>query len=99
MDRSDPTETPEKDAPLRYDIRLLGRILGDTVRAQEGDEVFDLVEHIRRVGVQFHRDSDEAARQELQAIMARVPTDRSIRIIRQPHCARRSRPLPASPRR
>ena len=36
--------TPEKDIPLRYDIRLLGRILGDTVRAQEGDQVFELVE-------------------------------------------------------
>ena len=32
MDRLDPIEPTEKDAPLRYDIRLLGRILGDTVR-------------------------------------------------------------------
>lgn len=72
----------EKDAPLRYDIRLLGRVLGDTVRAQEGEEVFELVEHIRRTGVQFHREADEAARQELQAIMSGLPTDQAIRIIR-----------------
>ena len=72
----------EKDAPLRYDIRLLGRILGETVRAQEGEAVFDLVEHIRRSGVQFHRDADETARQELQATMSRLPTERAIRIIR-----------------
>ena len=70
MDRLDPIEPTEKDAPLRYDVRLLGRILGDTVRAQEGDEVFELVEHIRRTGVQFHRNADEAARQELQKIMS-----------------------------
>ena len=82
MDRLDTTETPEKDALLRYDIRLLGRILGDTVRAQEGEEVFELVEHIRRSGVQFHRDADEGARHELQAIMAGLPTDRALRIIR-----------------
>src|SRR5215472_3952332 len=82
MDRLDTTETPEKDAPLRYDIRLLGRILGDTVRAQEGEEVFDLVEHIRKSGVQFHRDADEGARQELQSIMSRLPIDRALRIIR-----------------
>ena len=43
-------ESPDKDAPLRYDTRLLGRILGETVRAQEGERVFDLVEHIRRTG-------------------------------------------------
>jgi phosphoenolpyruvate carboxylase len=82
MDRLDQTETPEKDAPLRYDIRLLGRILGDTVRAQEGEEVFDLVEHIRKSSVQFHRDADEGARQELQSIMSSLPTDRALRIIR-----------------
>jgi phosphoenolpyruvate carboxylase len=75
-------ETPEKDVPLRYDTRLLGRILGDTVRAQEGEGVFDLVEHIRRTGVQFHRNADEGARGELQAIMSGLPTDLAIKIIR-----------------
>jgi phosphoenolpyruvate carboxylase len=44
----DPLETPDKDLPLRDDIRLLGRILGDTVRSQEGEPVFAIVEHIRR---------------------------------------------------
>jgi len=39
MERLNPTETSKKDVPLRYDIRLLGRILGDTVRAQEGERV------------------------------------------------------------
>jgi phosphoenolpyruvate carboxylase len=75
-------ETPEKDIPLRYDTRLLGRILGDTVRSQEGERVFDLVEHIRRTAVQFHRNADEDARRGLQAIMSSLPTDTAIRIIR-----------------
>src|SRR3954452_969874 len=75
-------ETPEKDVPLRYDTRLLGRILGDTVRSQEGEQVFDLVEHIRRTGVQFHRNADEDARRELQSIMSGLPTREAIRIIR-----------------
>src|SRR4051812_10986299 len=75
-------ETPEKDIPLRYDTRLLGRILGDTVRSQEGERVFELVEHIRRTGVQFHRNADEGARRELQAIMSGLPTDTAIKIIR-----------------
>ena len=33
--------------PMRADIRLLGAILGDTVREQNGDEVFELVERAR----------------------------------------------------
>ncbi len=82
METLNHSETPDKDLPLRYDIRLLGRILGDTVRAQEGDAVFELVEHIRRTGVQFHRNADEAARQELQAIMSGLPTGQALRIIR-----------------
>jgi phosphoenolpyruvate carboxylase len=76
------TDTPEKDVALRYDIRLLGRVLGDTVRAQEGDRVFELVEHIRRTAVQFRREADEAARAELQAIMSRLPTGEAVHIIR-----------------
>jgi len=75
-------EAAKKDVPLRYDTRLLGRILGETVRDQEGDAAFQLVEHIRRTGVLFHRDADEAARQELQATMSGLPTDQAIRIIR-----------------
>jgi phosphoenolpyruvate carboxylase len=84
MDEARPEngDTPEKDVPLRYDIRLLGRILGDTVRAQEGERVFDLVERIRRTAVQFHRNADEEARHELQAIMSGLPTAEAIRIIR-----------------
>lgn len=78
----DDGETPEKDIPLRYDTRLLGRILGDTVRSQEGERVFEMVEHIRRTGVQFHRNADEDARRELQSIMSGLPTSEAIRIIR-----------------
>src|SRR3954465_6694725 len=33
--------------PVREDIRLLGAILGDTVREQNGEEAFDLVERAR----------------------------------------------------
>ena len=59
----------EEDARLRDDIRLLGRILGDTVRDQEGADVFDLVERIRQTSIRFHRDDDKPARRELEAIL------------------------------
>ncbi len=82
MEHPNGRETSENDAPLRYDIRLLGRILGDTVRLHEGEAVFDLVEHIRRIGVQFHRDADEGARQQLRTLMSSLPTGQANRIIR-----------------
>jgi phosphoenolpyruvate carboxylase len=38
---------PQKDAPLRRDVRLLGTILGDVLREQLGDAFFDRVESLR----------------------------------------------------
>ena len=63
--RSPPVDTEDKDLPLREDIRLLGRILGDTVREQSGEAVFDIVERIRQSSVRFRRDENIAARREL----------------------------------
>ncbi|PKO54964.1 MAG: hypothetical protein CVU28_08070, partial [Betaproteobacteria bacterium HGW-Betaproteobacteria-21] len=61
--------TLDKDAPLREDIRLLGRLLGDTVRDQQGEASFDLIERIRQTSVRFRRDDDLAARRELEGIL------------------------------
>src|SRR5712671_6733417 len=79
--RSDEVPTLEEDARLRNDIRLLGRILGDTVRDQEGADVFDLVERIRQTSIRFHRD-DRPARRELEAILDGMSISQTLRIIR-----------------
>src|SRR5438876_2517071 len=76
------SQTTDKDAPLRYDIRLLGRILGETVRAQEGDAIFEFIERIRPTALRFHRDAGATARKELQTIINGLPDDQAIRIIR-----------------
>lgn len=70
------------DAQLREDIRLLGRILGDTVRDQEGAAVFDLVERIRQSSIRFHRDDDRAARGELEAILDGMSVADTVTIVR-----------------
>jgi phosphoenolpyruvate carboxylase len=44
-------EEDQADAALFADIRLLGQVLGETVRAQEGEAVFAAVERIRRTAV------------------------------------------------
>ncbi|MCK1368730.1 phosphoenolpyruvate carboxylase [Bradyrhizobium sp. 62] len=72
----------EADARLRDDIRLLGRILGDTVRDQEGPELFDLVERIRQTSIRFHRDEDRLARRELEQILDSMSTSETVRIVR-----------------
>src|SRR5258707_5013520 len=72
----------EADARLREDIRLLGRILGDPVRDQEGAEVFDLVERIRQTSIRFHRDEDKLARRELETTLDSMSTSDTVRIVR-----------------
>ena len=77
MDTSElQTHRPETlDDALREDIRLLGRILGDTIRALDGPATFGLIETIRQLGVRFHREQDKAAQQELETILAGLSDD------------------------
>src|SRR3954452_9569330 len=63
-------------------MRLLGRILGDTVRDQEGVDVFDLVERVRQTSIRFHRDEDREARRELELILDSMSTAGAVRIVR-----------------
>ncbi|HSM65881.1 MAG TPA: phosphoenolpyruvate carboxylase, partial [Ilumatobacteraceae bacterium] len=54
---SDLAVTPERhDDAVSDDIRLLGRLLGDAIRATEGDDTFDLVERVRLLAVEGRRD-------------------------------------------
>src|SRR5262245_6469035 len=75
-------ELLDKDMPLRDDIRLLGRLLGDTVRNQEGEAVYGTVEHIRQTSIRFHRNEDERARGELETTLNSLSGDNAIQIIR-----------------
>lgn len=77
-----PDASSDKDVPLRDDIRFLGRLLGDTVRAQEGQFVFDLVEKIRLTSVRFHRDDDFEARRELESILHTLSPEQAMQVIR-----------------
>ena len=54
----------DKDQPLIDDIRLLGQILGDTIREQEGESVFELIETIRRLSVGSQRNTDAGGRRQ-----------------------------------
>ena len=59
----------DKDARLAEDIRLLGRLLGDTIRAYEGDAAFELIEKIRQLAVASRRLEDRASRELLSSTL------------------------------
>ncbi len=71
-----------KDLPLREDIRLLGRILGDTLREQEGVETFELIENIRRASVHFRKTQDERDRAHVAKILDDLSTADTLSVVR-----------------
>ena len=60
-------------SPLREDVRLLGAILGDVLKDQEGQAVYELVERVRTLSKAV-RNGDAKADNELDVIL-RNPID------------------------
>ena len=50
-----------RTSPLVDDIRLLGRILGDVIREQEGEAAFELVERVRQLVGRLPAEARHAA--------------------------------------
>ncbi len=72
----------DKDQPLIDDIRLLGRILGDVIREQEGVEAYELVEQVRKLSVSFRRDADQEADRALKKLLKSLSGDQTVSVIR-----------------
>nr|WP_173025749.1 phosphoenolpyruvate carboxylase [Acidovorax sp. SRB_14] len=72
----------DKDQPLIEDIRLLGRILGDVIREQEGVAAFDLIEQVRQLSVAFRRDADQDADKALKKLLKGLSADQTVSVIR-----------------
>src|SRR5574343_772125 len=72
----------DKNRPLVEDIRLLGRILGDVIREQEGREAYELVEKVRQLSVAFRLKRDAGAGQQLDRLLKRLSGDQMVSVIR-----------------
>jgi phosphoenolpyruvate carboxylase len=81
LSRSRQSES-DKDAPLIQDIRLLGRLLGDVLKEQEGDVVFNVVESIRQTSVRFRRDLDAQAGRELNLMLKKLTREQTNSVVR-----------------
>jgi phosphoenolpyruvate carboxylase len=71
-----------KNAPLVEDIRLLGRILGDVIREQEGHDAFELIERVRRLAVAYRLKRDARAGHALDRLLTSLSGDRTVSVIR-----------------
>ncbi|MDD5028638.1 MAG: phosphoenolpyruvate carboxylase [Rhodoferax sp.] len=76
------SRTDNTEQPLIDDIRLLGRILGDVIREQEGDAAFALIENIRQLSVAFRRDADHEANKALSKLLKSLSGDQTVSVVR-----------------
>ncbi len=67
--------------PLRDDVRMLGRVLGDTVREQAGSELFDRVERVRALAKGFRAGAGEDF-DELVRVLSAMPVADSLPLAR-----------------
>ena len=70
----------EATEPMREDIRLLGALLGETIRDQNGEDVFDLVERARVESFRVRRS--EIDRAELSSMFDGIDIHQAIPVIR-----------------
>ena len=80
--RSAPESAAAKNRPLVDDIRLLGRILGDVIREQEGKEAFELVERVRQLSVAYRLKRDAHAGRALDRLLTGLSGERTVSVIR-----------------
>src|SRR5687767_5912057 len=69
------------DQPLRDDVHLLGDLLGDTFRAQEGVELFEMVERVRALA-KSGRAGNDADFDALAELLAARPTGDALPVAR-----------------
>ena len=70
------------ERPLVDDIRLLGRLLGDVIREQDGVAAYELVEQVRILSVAFRRDADHEADKALKKLLKGLSGDQTVSVIR-----------------
>ena len=67
--------------PLRQDVRLLGELLGETLRTHAGEGVFHLVEQVRALSKSARAGSDRDFA-ELAGVLAGLPVNSAIPLAR-----------------
>src|SRR5438094_11035 len=107
-----PVPADDKENLLREDRRLLGRLLGEVIRAQAGEQALNRIERIRQAAVAFRRENTSQA--ELDRLLNALDLDQTMDVVRafsffshllniaedeQQHRRRRAHAQAGSPRR
>lgn len=62
-------------------VRMLGAMLGDVIREQDGEEVYSQIEGIRRASVSLHREASEEASRSLSDQLGALSAEDAVRFV------------------
>ena len=71
----------DKDQALRDDVRTLGAMLGDLIREQSGDELYEFVESARLRAIR-RREGNEMPGEELSQLVGGLEPEEALQVIR-----------------
>ena len=71
-----------KEQPLIEDIRLLGKLLGDVIREQEGEATYALVENIRQLSVAYRLKHDTGAGEQMDSLLKGLTLEQTVQVVR-----------------
>ena len=71
----------DKDQALRDDVRMLGTLVGDLIREQAGDRLFDFVETARLRSIR-RRENNELEGEELASLVENLEPEMAMQVIR-----------------
>ena len=66
------------DDRLRDEVRLLGALLGEVIRDEGGQELYDRIEAVRQASVAYHRDPASHDASQLEALLKDLSLDQAI---------------------
>ena len=71
----------EKDQALRDDVRALGAMVGELIREQAGEELFEMVENARLRSIR-RREGNEKPGEELVSLVGDLDPDTATQVVR-----------------
>src|ERR1041385_3820253 len=77
---ANPGPLDDKENLLREDRRLLGRLLGEVIRSQAGEDALTRIERIRQAAVAFRREN--ASKAELERLLNALDLDQTMDVVR-----------------
>ena len=71
----------DKDQALRDDVRTLGAMVGDLIREQGGEELFEFVENARQRSIR-RREENEKPGEDLASLVENLDPGRALQVVR-----------------